>query len=143
MTEGRRQVLALCAAVREALTEVERLGMLSDDAPDACLGVAERWARREADERELREALATMRERVEAQQRPSDDAPAPAMITAINAVDCVLRAARDVAWDDRASIPRDAVFFWVESTLELAGERGADALARASLAWDAALRRAP
>jgi len=142
MTEGRRQVFALCAAVREALAEVERLGMLTDDAPDACLAAAERWSQGEGDDAELRDAAATMRARVEAQQHPSDDAPAPAMITAMNAVDCVLRAARDVAWDDRASIPRDAVFFWVESTLELAGERGDDARARATLAWDAALRRA-
>lgn len=141
MTEGRRQVRALCAAVREALREVERVGMLSDDAPDAHLSTVERWTEGEADDTELREALAASRARVEAQDR--GEPGEPVMIALTRAVDCALRAAQDVAWDARAQLPRDAVFFWVEATLELAGERAEEALARSTLAWDAALRRTP
>lgn len=137
---SRREVRALCAAVRIAVDAVERAGQLSDDSAEAALSTLERWSFGDVVEGELSEVIEQMGTLVHAHSHlAADVSPALAAMTA--AVDCVARTARDVEWaggEHDLSLDRTALW-WAETVLELLGEDSDAAVARIAIAWDGVL----
>lgn len=137
---SRREVRALCAAVRVAVEAVERAGLLADDSAESALSTLERWSYGDVAEGELTEVIELTGALVQAQNhRALDVTPPLAAMTA--AVDCVARTARDVEWaagEHDMSLDRTALW-WAETVLELLGEDSDAAVARIAIAWDGVL----